>query len=129
MKFHALTSVTVDKNLLASEYKSGREIGIVKLGETCLFFRKRLKIYYIPYIAINRCFRRVMTVPATLCCGKGNFEIEHLVIHSGDKEVAQIQLPGTKAARILMDELKIRVPNGSFTSPGKQTETAEEEKS
>ena len=57
MKFQALTSVTVDKNLLVTEYKSGREIGIVKLGETCLFFRKKLKIYYIPYTAINRCFR------------------------------------------------------------------------
>ena len=44
MKFQALTSVTVDKNLLVTEYKSGREIGIVKLGETCLFFRKKLKI-------------------------------------------------------------------------------------
>ena len=129
MKFQALTSVTVDKNLLVTEYKSGREIGIVKLGETCLFFRKKLKIYYIPYTAINRCFRRVMTVPATLCCGKGNFEIEHLVVHSGDKEVAQIQLPGTKAARILMDELKVRVPEANFTSPKKCGEAAEEEKS
>ena len=128
MKFHALTSVTADKNILAAEYKSGREIGIVKLGDTCLYFRKKLKVYYIPYTEINRCFRRVMTVPATLCCGKGNFEIEHLVIHSEDREVAQIQLPGTKAARILMDELKVRVPNGNFSSPKKQDETAEEEK-
>jgi len=128
LRFYELTSETVDKNILSAEYKSAREIGIVKLGETCLYFRRKLKIYYIPYTCINRCFRRVMTVPATLCCGKGNFEIEHLVIHSEDKEVAQIQLPGTKAARILMDELKVRIPNGNFTSPKKQDETAEEEK-
>ena len=128
MKFYALTSETADTNVLAAEYKSGREIGIVKLGETCLYFRRKLKVYYIPYTGISRCFRRVITVPATLCCGKGNFEIEHLVIHSDDKEVAQIQLPGTKAARILMDELKVRVPNGCFSSPRKPEETAEEEK-
>ena len=126
MRFNALTSVTVEKSILSAEYKSGREIGIVKLGDTCLFFRKKLRVYYIPYTAINRCFRRVLAVPATLCCGKGNFEIENLVIHSDDKEVAQIQLPGTKAAKILMDELKVRVPNGNFTSPKKKTETAEE---
>lgn len=129
MKFHALTPETVDKNILVAEYKSGREIGIVRLGETCLYFRKKFTVYYIPYTMINRCFRRVMTVPATLCCGKGNFEIENLVIHSAGEEVAQIQLPGTKAARILMDELKVKVPNGNFSSPKKQEETAEEEKS
>lgn len=128
MRFYALTLEAVDKNVLAAEYKSGREIGIVKLGETCLYFRKKLKVYYIPYTSINRCFRRVMSVPATLCCGKGNFEIENLVIHSDDKEVAQIQLPGTKAARILMDELKVRVPNGNFTSPKNKAEAVEETK-
>ena len=128
MRFYALTAETADKNILAAEYKNGREIGIVKLGETCLYFRKKLKVYYIPYTSINRCFRRVMAVPATLCCGKGNFEIEHLVIHSNDKEVAQIQLPGTKAAKILMDELKVRVPNGNFISPKKKAEASEETK-
>ena len=126
MRFYALTSEAVDKNVLAAEYKSGREIGIVKLGETCLYFRKKLKVYYIPYTSINRCFRRVMTVPAMLCCGKGNFVIENLVIHSEDNEVAQIQFPGTNAARILMDELKVRVPNGNFTSPKNKAEAAEE---
>ncbi len=128
MRFYELSSVTVEKSILTNEYKNknNREIGIVKLGDTCLFFRKKLKVYYIPYTAIDRCFRRIMTVPAQLCCGKGNFEIENLVIHSEEKEVCQIQLPGTKAAKILMDELKVRVPNGNFTSPKKKEETAEE---
>lgn len=127
MKFYSLTSTQVEMNSLESEYKSGREIGIVKLGESCLFFRRKLKVYYIPYTEITRCFRRVMTVPATLCCGKGNFAIEHLVIYSGDAEVAEIQIPGTNAARILMDELKVRVPGGSFRSPGQKSDTAEED--
>lgn len=127
MRFHALTSSTVEKDILCTEYKGGREIGIVKLGDTCLFFRKKWRVYYIPYTQIHRCFRRVLSVPAMLCCGKGNFEIENLVIHSDNKEVAQIQLPGTKAARILMDELKVRVPGGNFTSPKKKAESGEEE--
>jgi hypothetical protein len=128
LRFLALTSVTAEKDVLSAEYKNGREIGIVKLGDTCLFFRRKLKVYYIPYTEIHRCFRRVVAVKATLCCGKGNFEIENLVIHNNEKEVAQIQLPGTKAARILMDELKVRVPGGSFTAPKKSAESAEEEK-
>ncbi len=129
MKFHSLTTETIEKNTsLEAEFKTAREIGIIRLGESCLYFRKKLKVYYIPYTDIARCFRRVMTVPAKLCCGKGEFVIENLVIYAGEKEVAQIQLPGTKAAKILMDELKVRVPNGNFTSPKKKNEPAEEEK-
>ena len=40
---------------------------------------------------------------------------------------AEIQIPGTNAARILMDELKVRVPGGSFRSPGQKSDTAEED--
>ena len=59
-----------------------------------------------------------MQVPARMCCGRGNFEIEHLVIcGDGDKELMQVQLPGSKAARILMDELEERVPEAQFGRP------------
>lgn len=126
MKFYSLTTVSADMNTLATDYESAREIGIIRLGESCLFFRKRLKKYYIPYTDITRCFRRVMTVPAKLCCGKGEFAIEHLVLFAGEKEVAQIQLPGTKAARILMDEMKIKAPNAQFFRPEGNTDTAED---
>ena len=50
------------------------------------------------------------------------------MLQNDGREVAQIQLPGTKAARILMDELKVRVPGGSFTAPKKSAESAEGEK-
>ena len=63
-------------------------------------------------------FRRVLAVPAKLCCGKGDFEIENLVIcGENDQELAQVQLPGRKAAQILMEELKNRVPEAEFGRP------------
>lgn len=126
MRYSALSSVEVDRKVLSEEYRSGREIGVIRLGESCLFFRRKLTVYYIPYTEVHRCFRRVMSIPATLCCGKGNFDIEHLVVVNNDNEVAQIQLPGTKAAKILMDELKVKIPNGCFFSP-KQVAATEEE--
>lgn len=120
MKFYPLTDTQVDSDQLASEYKAAREIGKIKLGELRLYFKAGLKTYYIPYHDITRLFRRVMEVPAKLCCGKGDFEIEHLVICGpGDKELAQIQLPGTKAARILMDELKQLVPEAEIGCPAR----------
>ena len=117
MKFHSLTTVITETDSLEKEYKTGREIGIIRLGESCLFFRRHLKIFYIPYKDINRCFRRVMEVPMKMCCGKGEFQIEHLVICSEDKEIAQIQIPGTKAARVLMEELKGKIPAAKFSLP------------
>lgn len=128
MKFCSLTTVSADKKMLAAEYKNAREIGIIRLGESCLFFRKHFKRYYIPYTEISRCFRRVMTVPARLCCGKGDFAIEHLVLFAGEKEVAQIQLPGIKAARLLMDEMKEKAPDAQFSRPEEKKDNAEEKK-
>ena len=121
MKLYSLTTASDDLHALEVEYKNAKEIGIIRLGESCLFFRKRLKIYYISYKEITRCFRRVMTVPAKLCCGRGDFAIENLVIYVGDTEVAQIQLPGTKAAKILMEELKALVPDAEFSRPDNNT--------
>ena len=118
MRYYPLIDVQVDESQLDSEYKAAREIGKLKLGELRLYFRAGLKTYYIPYHSIHRMFRRVMAVPAKLCCGKGDFEIENLVIcGEDDKELAQIQLPGTKAAKIVMDELKKRVPEAEFGCP------------
>ena len=127
MKFHSLTTASVaDEHSMEKEYKSAREIGIIRLGEQNLYFRKKLKVYFIPYTEITRCFRRVMTVSATLCCGRGDFAIENLVICVGDSEVAQIQLPGTKAAQLLMEELKTLIPNAQFSCPNNTNESTKE---
>ena len=120
MKFESLTSPAADVSALQEEYKQAREIGKLRLGQQHLYFRTGLKSYYLPYQDITRYFRRVMQVPAKLCCGKGDFEIEHLVIcGEGDRELAQIQLPGRRAAQILMDELKLLVPEAEIGCPTK----------
>ena len=93
----------------------------MRAGAGHLFFRAKLKHYYIPYTQIYRCFRRIMAVPAKMCCGRGEFEMENLVIcGNGDVELAQIQLPGKRAAQELMKELKFRMPNGNFSVPPKK---------
>ncbi len=125
MKFYSLVNTSTILDSLDADYKNAREVGIIKLGESCFFFRKGLKVYYIAYKDITRCFRRVVAVPAQLCCGKGNFEIENLVIYAGDAEVAQIQLPGTKAAKLLMEELKVKMPDAQFSRPDNTKESAE----
>ncbi|MCC8356564.1 MAG: hypothetical protein LJU34_01730 [Oscillospiraceae bacterium] len=119
MKFYPLTGTSdgSDPKELASEYEAAREIGKLRLGELRLYFKQARKIYYIPYNAVRRCFRRVQLVQAKLCCGKGNLEIENLVICGEEGELAQVQLPGTKAAKILMEELERLIPEAEFGKP------------
>ena len=111
MKFESLTSSAADPSVLQEEYKQAREVGKLRLGQQHLYFRSGLKSYYILYSDIRRYFRRVMRVPAKMCCGKGDFEIENLVVCGESGELAQIQLPGQKAARIVMECLAELAPN------------------
>ena len=113
MKFESLTSPEADISALQEEYKQAREIGKLRLGQRHLYFRSGLRSYYIPYSDIQRYFRRVLRVPAKMCCGKGDFEIENLVICGEKGELAQIQLPGQKAARIVMECLAELAPNAA----------------
>ncbi len=120
MKFYPLGDGTGWADLdLQGQYQAGRKIGKVCLGESVFYFRSKRKVYYIPYTAIRRYFRRVMMVPAKLCCGRGDFQMEHLVICGEEGELAQIELPGTKAAKILMEELGRLAPDALVGRPAK----------
>ena len=125
MKFYPLASESAAPGELASEYKAAREIGKVRLGELHLFCRTGLKVYFIPYRDVRRCFRRVQLIPAKMCCGRGDFEVENLVVCGDAGELIQVQLPGTKAAKILMEELQERIPEAEFGKPGANPPQAE----
>ena len=120
MRFYPLleNAPQEDADALASEYRAAREIGKVRLGELRLYVRSGRKTYYIPYRDVRRCFRRVMLIPAKMCCGRGDFELENLVICGDGGELAQVQLPGERAGKILLEELKARIPEAEFGKPG-----------
>lgn len=117
MKFNPITT-TVAEEILAAEYKEGREIGNVTLGETCIFFKVRLKVSYIPYTDIRRAFRRVQLVQTKMCCGKGDLQVENLVVcGDNDEELIQIQLPGARAGVIMLEELEKKGPHIQIGKP------------
>ena len=126
MTYNPLTEARIDDAVLRNEYRSGRAIGVIRLGESVLFFRAKLKTYYVPYSGITRVFRRVQLVPARMCCGRGDLSIENLVICGRDEaEIAQIQLPGDRAGKAIIEELKVRIPDIPFTCPPKSENKAE----
>ena len=117
MKFYSVSTreqIEDEAEMLAEEYRQARAIGAVRAGAAHLFFRARTKVYAVPFTEIRRCYRRVMLVPAGLCCGKGELQVEHLVIEGDSGELAQVQLPGTRAAKGLLEELKVRMPDCQF---------------
>ena len=111
MKFNPITTENTDVAALKEEYAAGRVIGNVHLGTQHLFFKEKRKLYYIPYADMTRCFRRVMLVQTKMCCGKGNLEVENLVVCAESGEVAQIQLPGERAGKILLEEIAKLAPH------------------
>ena len=117
MKFYPLTATAANEAALKTEYDAGRAIGNVRLGTDTLFFKEKRKTYYVAYGEITRCFRRVLLVQTKMCCGKGNLEVENLVICGENGELAQIQLPGERAGKILLEELSRLAPHVQIGRP------------
>ena len=124
MKFYPLASELAPEVVFAG-YKEGREIGKVRLGGKCFYFRDKLRVCYVPYADVTRVFRRVILVPATMCCGKGDLEMEHIVICTEKGEVAQVQLPGERAGKILLEELARLIPHAEVGKPNDSVQDAE----
>ena len=129
MKLYSMQQEATKNPELLAEYENAREFGTVRAGERTFFFKVRLRIYYIPYTEIRRCFRRVFLIPAGTGKGKTELEVENLVICGEEGELAQVQLPGSQMARELMKVLKERIPHADFSSPAKKApRTADENK-
>ena len=100
-----------------AEYRAGHRVGVLSLGPRDIFFRKGWRVYALPYDRLSRYFRRVLAVPARIgCCAGGELRIEHLVLCAVDAngvetELAQIQLPGERAAKAVMQELRTLAPD------------------
>ena len=118
MKFKELGTGMVNKDsTLTEEYKNAHSYGVTSVGDGQLFVKEGLSIYYIPYENAERIFRRIRRVNAQMCCDNGELEFEYLVIMAGGKEVIEVQLPGKKAAKMLMEELKGKRPEVNFRAP------------
>ena len=108
---------TKDVKELTEELGKSRGFGPAHVGDKHLFVKKGLKIYYIAYSDAERIFRRVRTVNAQMCCDNGEIDFEYLVVMADGKELIEVQLPGTKAAKMLMEHLGSLVPKERLCAP------------
>ncbi len=118
MKYHSLTKDDhTDSSVLRSQFDAGHQIGVICVAKDYLFVRKGFKTYYIAYGDADRIFRRVRMVNASVCCDNGEFRFDYLVVYRDGKELLEVQLPGEKAARMLLEELKDIAPECEFCAP------------
>lgn len=102
---------------IAEDYKSGRGYGAVTIGNKHLFIKKGFRVYSIAYEDADRIFRRIRRVNAQMCCDNGELELEYLVVSAGGRELIEAELPGKKAARMLMEDLKGNIRGVEFDAP------------
>ncbi len=130
MSYYSLTSGKINKeqgSALSVEFSDGHTIGPVTVSQNNLFIKKGLRRYFIAYSEADRIFRRVRRLHANICCGDGDIEVEYLVIGVNGAEVMEVTLPGKKAARMLMDEIRQTAPDLDTAAPPRNDEDAGDE--
>ena len=130
MSYYSLTSGKINKeqgSALSAEFSDGHTIGPVTVSQNNLFIKKGLRRYFIAYSEADRIFRRVRRLHANICCGDGDIEVEYLVISVNGNEIMEITLPGKKAARMLMDEIRQTAPDLDTAAPPRNDEDAGDE--
>lgn len=128
MKFIPLVPTEASSEALKTEYRSkeDKEVANVKLGTDHLFFKTGFRTYFIAYGDVHRFFRRVVMVAAKIGCCSGEMPVDYVVLcDKEDRELIQMQMPGERAAKGLLDELKVRLPHAKFGKPAALAEKEE----
>ena len=106
MRFKGLKGSKEQSDVLKADYDSAVKEGIIALGNSHLFFRKFFKTYYVSYSDLSAAYRRVY-----MMSGKSGMTAEFLVLVSGDTEIANIGVPGTKKAKEILEIIKEIAPH------------------
>lgn len=113
MKFISINNIEKDKDELIIDFKNSQKYVNVYLGEKFLFLKTGFRTYYISYESLKYAFRRVMVVKM----GKREIHVDYLIIADKRKELASIKLAGHNTAVTIIEELKSKAPNATFTCP------------
>lgn len=87
LKFKGVDKKTINDQAHADDYTSAEEIGRVRLGKLCLYYKDLGRKYYVPYEYIDRRFTRVSVVEPD--DSPAYFYYRLILVH-GDKEFANL---------------------------------------
>ena len=122
MKFRPVLSIepVVEKDILAEEFKAGREFGRVCVGKDHFFYRTKLTINYISYKNVERVFRRVECIDMKMCCAAGEIQLHSIVICAADSELAAIEVPTEGCAIAILKHFEDNWPSVKIGKKSKE---------
>ena len=95
---------------LAADYEKSTVRGKFHLGETYLFRKKALGVWYLAWREILWAYRQVEDVQSRLCCGTTNYEVEHLILVTEGGRRTDIRLEEKQDAETVLAWLARRNP-------------------
>ncbi len=87
LRFRGVDKKVIDDQAHVDDYNSAEEIGRVRIGKLCLYYRDLGRKYYVPYEYIDRRFTRVSVVEPD--DSPAYFYYRLILVH-GDKEFANL---------------------------------------
>lgn len=108
LKFKGVDKKYINDEAHVEDYKSAYQIGRIRFGKLCLYYRDLGVKYYVPYDYIDRSFCRVSTVepddsPA-ICYYR-------IILQHGETEFANLIYEKEKDADAVLDKFKAEYPS------------------
>lgn len=119
-KFKGVDKKVINDQEHIDDYNSAEEIGRVRLGKLCLYYKDLGKKYYVPYDYIERSFTRVNVVEPD--DSPAYFYYRLILVH-GEKEFANLIFEKEESVDLIHTKLKEINPNiefGYVASPKKK---------
>lgn len=104
---------------LDQEFANAEAYGLVKPGQTAVFWRAGLRWHVVSLEQVQRIFRRVEPVYGKLCCGGHSFIIERLVLLLKDGTELDLYIGDDmeRQAAALLDSIQTAHPEILYGKP------------
>ncbi len=111
IKFKGVDKKHISDEAHINDYKTAPEIGRIRLGNLCLYYRDLGVKYYVPYDYIERVFTRVSECHPD--DSPAYFYYRIILVH-GEKEFANLIFDEQEEVERIYEQLKVIAPNILF---------------
>lgn len=103
LKFKGVDKKTISDEAHIEDYKAAPEIGRVRLGKLCMYYRDLGVKYYVPYEYIERCFCRISECHPD---DSPAYYYYRLILVHGEKEFANLIFNEKEEVEKILELLK-----------------------
>ena len=111
LKFKGVDKKTISDEDHIEDYKAAPEIGRVRLGKLCMYYRDLGVKYYVPYEYIERCFCRISECHPD---DSPAYYYYRLILVHGEKEFANLIFNEKEEVEKILELLKESCPHILF---------------